>query len=87
MHIEHDIVFHFFAVTEPELPALPSFHHNVTELFSKVKHKPYLSEEITAKLNVQKEGTTSSMYKDRLLDKLRPYQLEGVKWMIAKEKG
>lgn len=74
------------------LTELPTKHHDLHELYSAVKIKSYLTESVTSQLCIdvkiedgQRIGAPS--VKTSLLEKLRPYQLDAVGWMVAKEKG
>lgn len=72
------------------VPRVPCFHHDVVVLCNELSKKPYLTEDITPQLNIGSNSATEhplATSKHILLDKLRPYQLDAVKWMIAREKG
>ena len=76
----------------PAVPQLPTKHHDLHELYSAVKIKSYITDEIDPHLAVIMKTEEGQMMraptvKSSLLEKLRPYQLEAVKWMIAREKG
>ncbi|XP_067947672.1 E3 ubiquitin-protein ligase SHPRH-like [Watersipora subatra] len=77
-------------IEKPSLPPTPSFRHDVAALFRMVKLKDYLREEINPDLNTDPAmtsyGDDKGMMKHLLLKKLRPYQMEALKWMISMEK-
>lgn len=81
------------AVSEPTLPDIPSFHHDIATLYSEVKRKPYLTKDSTPRLDAQLDTVAElilpelALSRRLLLSKLRPYQMEAVRWMVAKERG
>ena len=57
-----------------------------------MKIKSYITDEIDPHLGIDVKTEEGQMMraptvKSSLLEKLRPYQLEAVKWMMAREKG